>query len=284
MGALACTPSGERRRPAAPRKLGANLLPGERLTAFVRWSDDVGRPFGSLMVYASGHLGYRTHPSDRRHGALDGMGFRCAEASMDEVWRMMGRLEDSGFAKADRAYGLDEAGAPTLVSVYAPMQDKYVEVFGRPSEAELPAALGEALALAESLRTRTETGVDPFGSVVSREVRPLLARTDERDDGTQEVDIFENGALELRWVPRARRVGDDPWALTRRLRSGTLAELQRLIDRFDEDDEPGHRMLSSCELVTTRSRRRVGPRASEASRALNDATERLVAELEPGIS
>jgi len=205
---------------------------------------------------------------------------------MDEVWRLMARLDGPGFRRAERAYAWDGPSHWQTVSLYAPASGKYVQVFGMPEAIRLPVAVADAVSLAELLRQRaTEVGVDPWSSIVPKVVRPVLSHTHYHEQGTRDVDIYENGALELRWVPRPGLLEDDPWALTRRLRSGTLAEVQQQIERFDDDAAAvAYTPTERCqhELVTLAARRRVGRRRSAATRALVETIDALVVDLEPG--
>ncbi|MCR9159738.1 MAG: hypothetical protein ACE37F_05270 [Nannocystaceae bacterium] len=281
LGASACAPRGDAALEREPEvELGADLLPGERLVAFVRWLGGGGSTFASLMIYASGHLGYRLVPVGGERATL-----RVAEASMDEISSLRATLDDEGFRAADPAYAWEASSHGPFVSVYAPASHTHVQVFGMPKAMRLPVALGDALRAIDGMRSRAERGADPFSSIVPRVARPLVIHSKRRRarGDTRDVSIYDNGALELRSLPDAVGTGDPAWALTRRLRAGTLAELREYVHRFENRAHTnlcGPTSVCDRAILTARTRRLVGPRRSAAAQQLVEAIDRTVEGLE----
>lgn len=274
MGALACTPTGE--SPDAPSRprVGANLLPGERLLAFAQWPV----AGSSLTVYASGHLDYRTHAPRGLAGAHDPLGrrdFRVSEASMNDVWALMRLLAPPGRDAADRVYATDGG------ILYVPTPRRVAEP--AVTFSEVPEGVASAFDVVESLRARAEAGADPFVFGANRSVSPLVVHTQHREAHTRELSVFDNGAVEIRHVPTSRRSAAESWAVSGRARSGTMVELQRLVADFDDAPVAACGPTEGCahEFITARTRRHDAEARGAATRALVEGVSRLVEGLDP---
>lgn len=282
MGALACTPTGQAPVDSFRPQLGANLLPGENLVAFAQWRGPAGDDGSSLTVYASGHVDYRVTSASGfsgNPGILHRRDFRVSDAAMNDVWALMRLLSAPDFAGARRSY-VGERGLAGE-SLYSPSLQRTVDVVAQPDH--VPAAVAEALGVLNSLRTDArEKGVDPFSPDAKWVASPELVLTRHFDTHTREVTVFDRGSVEVRSLSGRFGGEVESFALSGRLRAGTLLELRRLIEDFDDGPvEAACDGGRACgyELITPRTRRWVSARGAAPTRALIEAVEHSVAGL-----
>ncbi len=200
---------------------------------------------------------------------------------MDDALRLTRHLSDAGFRNADRRYRGIKPGHE--FNLYAPDHDRAVDLVWKPDR--LPAAVTDAVSLLDDLRTHAaETGIDPFSNLAHRVVRPVLVHVHRRraPDYSQVVSIFDNGALELRRIPASYSGAVQPWAASRRVRSGTMVELRGLVGAFDAErhPEPFVALGDTHELITARTQQSFRAIPSSAARALIERAERIVAPLD----